>query len=112
MDLQSIATESQTLRSTIRDLRSVITTDRERLERHEGELKAALLRLDELESEASVAFASIRAPAAAPPETFEMRGVAPLDQVRPELTALVHEVACDLANEHRSIFGEPAVAAE
>ena len=62
MDLQSIATESQTLRSTIRDLRSVIATDKERLERHEGELKAALLRLDELESEASIAFASIRAP--------------------------------------------------
>ena len=60
MDLQSIATESQTLRSQIRDLRSVIATDKERLERHEGELKAALLRLDELESEASVAFAAIR----------------------------------------------------
>lgn len=63
MDLQSIATESQTLRSTIRDLCSVIATDKERLERHEGELKAALLRLDELESEAGIAFASIRAPA-------------------------------------------------
>ena len=64
MDLQSIATESQTLRSTIRDKRSVIATDEERLERHRNELKAALLRLDELESEAQVAFAAIRAPAA------------------------------------------------
>jgi hypothetical protein len=63
MDLQSIATESQTLRSTIRDLRSVIATDKERLERHEGELKAALLRLDELENDAQLAFAAIRAPA-------------------------------------------------
>lgn len=60
MDLQSIATESQTLRSTIRDLRSVIATDKERLERHEGELAAALERVAVLEREAQEAFALIR----------------------------------------------------
>lgn len=57
MDLQSIATESQTLRSQIRDLRSVIATDKERLERHEGELAAALERVAVLAWEA---FALIR----------------------------------------------------
>lgn len=88
MDLQSIATESQTLRSTIRDLRSVIATDRERLERHEGELKAALLRLDELESEAQVAFAAIRAPAQA------------------------EQAAPSAEQEAFAAFGEAAVAAE
>lgn len=60
MDLQSIATESQALRSTIRDLRSVITTDKERLARHEEELRVALHRLDEIETEASMEFQAIR----------------------------------------------------
>ena len=63
MDLPSIVTEAQSLRATIRDLRSVILTDKERLERHEGELKGALLRLDELEAQAGFAFAAIREPA-------------------------------------------------
>lgn len=101
MDLQSIATESQTLRSTIRDLRSVIATDKERLERHEGELKAALLRLDELESEAQVAFAAIRAPVA--PTATEAGRDAEWEGAR--LNKSLDEIT--------SIFGEPnQVAAE
>lgn len=64
MDLPSIVTEAQSLRATIRDLRSVILTDKERLERHEGELTTALDRVGVLRDAAQKAFAAIAEPIA------------------------------------------------